>query len=208
MPEDTLDPIDPNQPIEIDTPRFKLRAPALRDVAVVVSLIDNPKLAWNLARVPSPYSEADATAFITACADKQKHGQEYTFLVDSWQDGVVGCTGLHPVLDDIWEIGYWVGEPYWGQGIATEAGHAVLSWARRTLGAEGFVAGHFTDNPASGTVLQRLGFQAVGEVDFPGLARGGLFPAQRYALDTDPAIALTMHQRQDAAIQDIAGAAP
>lgn len=195
------------EPIEIQTPRFRLRPPAMADVAVMVSLIDNPKLAWNLARVPSPYSEADAVSFIQMCADKLKHGQEYTFLVESWQDGVVGCVGLHPVIDDVWEIGYWCGEPFWGHGVTTEASHALLKWARVELGAEGFVSGHFTDNPASGAVLQKLGFEPVGVVDFPGLARGGLFPAQRYALNADPAIALTMHQRQDAAIADIRQAA-
>lgn len=196
------------EPIEIQTPRFRLRPPAMADVAVVVvSLIDNPKLAWNLARVPSPYSEADAISFFDKCADSIKHGLEYTFLIESWQDGVVGCVGLHPVIDDVWEIGYWCGEPYWGRGITTEASHALLKWARAELGAEGFVSGHFTDNPASGAVLRKLGFEPVGVVDFPGLARGGLFPAQRYALNADPAIAMTMHQRQSAAIADIRQAA-
>ncbi|MEM9180381.1 MAG: GNAT family protein, partial [Pseudomonadota bacterium] len=53
-----------------------------------------------------------------------------------------------------------------------------------------FVAGHFQDNPASGRVLEKLGFQRVGEKQLYSLARGGKDLAWRYALGASPEVAM------------------
>lgn len=60
------------------------------------------------------------------------------------------------------EIGYWIGKPYWGQGLSTEAARAIIKEARETLGVEALLAGAFADNPASLRVLQKLGFKPTG----------------------------------------------
>ncbi|MDG1244659.1 MAG: GNAT family protein [Porticoccaceae bacterium] len=66
---------------------------------------------------------------------------------------------------------------------------AVMDWGK-TKGMEKFVSGHFVDNPASGRVLEKLGFVPVGIVDHIGAARGGPSPAQRYVLGASPQDAL------------------
>ena len=58
-------------------------------------------------------------------------------------------------------MGYWIAQRHWGQGYATEAGRAVLDIAA-TLGHRELVASHFLDNPASGKVLRKLGFEPTG----------------------------------------------
>ena len=59
------------------------------------------------------------------------------------------------------EIGYWIARAHWGQGYATEAGLQLIEIAR-TLGLPRLEAAHFIDNPASGRVLEKLGFCATG----------------------------------------------
>ena len=62
------------------------------------------------------------------------------------------------------EVGYWIGRPFWGRGYATEALEAGLVWASRKWKRRALVAGHFSDNPASGRVLEKAGFLYTGEV--------------------------------------------
>lgn len=60
-------------------------------------------------------------------------------------------------------VGYWVARPYWGQGFCTEALSSMLERCRRTTHIASFISGHFTDNPASGRVMEKCGFVATGE---------------------------------------------
>ena len=59
------------------------------------------------------------------------------------------------------ELGYWIMRANWGRGFATEACSALIDIAR-TLGLSRLEAGHFIDNPASGRVLEKLGFEPLG----------------------------------------------
>ncbi len=136
----------------------------------------------NLARAPWPYSEEDARAF----AARELSPHEPRFLVTHARDAqVVGCIGLD-VNDkeyaDAIEIGYWIARPFWGQGFATEAGRAVLSIAE-TLGYKRVVGSHFLDNPASGKVLTKLGFEPTGRViERHSCGRGEMAPTAEYTL--------------------------
>lgn len=56
------------------------------------------------------------------------------------------------------EIGYWIGKPFWGQGLASEAVRAILTHAFTQHGITRVWAAHHTDNPASGRVLEKCGF--------------------------------------------------
>jgi len=77
------------------------------------------------------------------------------------------------------EIGYWIGRPFWGQGIAGEAACAAMAWARRDWRRRAAVAGYFADNPASGRVLERAGFLHTGEIQQRfSLARGEAAPTR------------------------------
>lgn len=136
----------------------------------------------NLARAPWPYEEADARAF-TRLPVEPKYPR---FLITRARDAaLIGCIGVDPVEGeaDAVELGYWIARQHWGQGYATEAGRAVLEIAR-TLGHCRVVAGHFLDNPASGRVLEKLGFAATGEVrKRHSCARGQEVLSRELALD-------------------------
>ena len=135
----------------------------------------------NLASAPWPYSETDARDFASRPIDPHMP----RFLITRASDAaIVGCIGIDPspVDEDEVEIGYWIARPFWGQGFATEAARGVLEIAG-TLGYLRVVASHFLDNPASGKVLRKLGFDATGRViERHSCGRGEKSPTAEYAL--------------------------
>jgi len=60
------------------------------------------------------------------------------------------------------EVGYWLGEAYWGKGIATAAVSAFLPWASEAFGLSRFIGHVFSSNPASMRVLEKAGFVREG----------------------------------------------
>ena len=75
----------------------------------------------------------------------------------------MGILGMLLKEEGFWEVGYWVGQPYWGQGFATEATKAALAWAFATFEMDAIRARHFVGNEASAQVLKKCGFTYTGE---------------------------------------------
>jgi ribosomal-protein-alanine N-acetyltransferase len=168
---------------QIRTQRLTLRPFEETDARRVAWLAGEYDVAKMCGRVPHPYTMASAFDFLAIMKRGREAGSEFAFAVTAPIDGIVGACGVSRSGDETsrtWEIGYWFGMPYWGLGYASEAARGVMDWARDQLGAESFVAGHFTDNPASGNVLRKLGFVPSGSQELFGLARQCTSPAQRY----------------------------
>ena len=110
------------------TNRLTLRSPRESDIAALMELADNRHVAQMLARMPHPYGEAEARAFIAMSALKRP-GASYALTL-SETGAFIGCAGLN-VKDRGLELGYWIGEPYWKRGFATEAAHALVDLAFR-----------------------------------------------------------------------------
>jgi RimJ/RimL family protein N-acetyltransferase len=142
----------------LETKRLALRAPRLEDVKTVATLANDRRIAENVARIPHPYKVSDAESFI---AGANKAGGEAAFLITLRDETVVGACGVAP-QEQTPELGYWLGVPYWGQGYATEALHAVIDYAFTDLGHEALQAGSRVTNPASRRVLEKCGFQWTG----------------------------------------------
>ena len=154
----TLEPSPP-----IGAPQVTLRAPRLDDAARVAHLVNDFEVARMTTGIPHPYDRADAEAFLARAAATDL-AQEASFAIDCADDGLVGLIGLYPSGALGPELGYWVGRPFWGRGIATQAVLALLSWARSVRKRRLLMSGHFVDNPASGRVLEKAGFLYTGEV--------------------------------------------
>jgi RimJ/RimL family protein N-acetyltransferase len=152
----------------IMTGRLTLRPLEPSDLARLVPLANNWAVASKLGRMPFPYGPAEGAAFLAHVAAT---AQERVYAI-ARPEGLIGCIGLHPIEVGPIELGYWLGEPYWGQGYATEAGRAVLAVAFAVPETAALVAGHFLDNPASGRVLEKLGFRYSGESLRDCLAQG------------------------------------
>ena len=67
-------------------------------------------------------------------------------------------------------VGYWVGKPYWGKGICTEALQLMIRHVRETTDIKSLISGHFISNPASGLFTLNLKYPADG----PDAVEGGL----------------------------------
>lgn len=101
-----------------------------------------------------------AAAWIARPKDPDHH----VFAIILREGGdLVGAIGLEAKPDHgRAEIGYWVGVPYWNRGYVTEAARAVLGFGFESLGLHRIFAMHFTRNPASGRVMQKLGMKHEG----------------------------------------------
>ena len=142
----------------LETKRLAMRAPRLEDAKLVAALANDRRIAENTARIPHPYRLADAESFI---AGASKAG-EAAFLITLRDKTVIGACGIMFHYDDMPELGYWLGVPYWGKGYATEALHALIDYAFTDLGHEALQAGARVTNPASRRVLEKCGFQWTG----------------------------------------------
>lgn len=147
----------------VETRRLALRSPDRRDVPRLRALADDAAIARMTLRLPHPYSLADAEAFVDQI-DGQDPRAGRTFLIEHEDHGPVGIIGLFEGGDPAPEVGYWIGRPFWGRGYATEALDGVLVWASRQWKRRALTSGHFTDNPASGRVLEKVGFRPTGQV--------------------------------------------
>ena len=148
----------------LESERLILRPPRPSDIQSMTVWLSDFDVARMTSRVPHPYGEGDAEAFV-AMAD------EHRFVIQRKSDGLfLGMTGLHTEDGD--EFGYWLGKPFWGQGYATEAAHRLVRYAFEALDLQTVHAGWFYDNPASGRVLAKLGARHNGSAMRDCRARG------------------------------------
>lgn len=146
-------------PVKIVTPRLVLRAPIRGDVPELVKLADNPKIAAVLSRLPSPYTRADGIGFVEIIAQRPDE-RPYAIIFDGHFAGVVGFSFKEGELP---ELGYWLGEPFWGKGLMSEAVKGLLEAAFATRQYPQIQARAMTSNLASLNVLEKAGFVRLGE---------------------------------------------
>lgn len=143
------------------TERLLLRPGWLEDAPALYQAIADQAIVRNLASAPWPYSLADAEAFLATERDPATANM-LIFRRTSAAPELVGGIGFGRRPSGAIELGYWVARPHWGKGYATEAGRAVIDMARQSLGMSKLISGHFVDNPASGRVLEKIGFKPTG----------------------------------------------
>lgn len=164
-------------PDPIETERLTLRCPVLSDIDAIVGIAGDWEVARRLARMPHPYTTDDARFFLAEIVPA-----EPTWAITLRATGaVIGMVGLMPRPGTA-ELGYYLGSSHWCRGYASEASARVVDWAF-AQGAPFLVSGHFSDNPASGRVLAKLGFEIVGTGERDCLAAGGVVPSIEVRLE-------------------------
>lgn len=177
--------------LTIRTQRLVLRPFDMSDARRVSYLAGDYEVSKMCGRVPHPYRLEDARDWIATQGLAADAGEEFRFAITLPRDGLIGSCGVTRVHGraGVWELGYWFGLPYWGSGYASEAALAVMDWARDQLGARGFIAHVFVDNPGSGHVLRKLGFGQVASEELFGLARQRSGLVERYEWPAKPVTA-------------------
>jgi RimJ/RimL family protein N-acetyltransferase len=148
----------------IKATRLLLRPFTLADAKEVQRLAGDRDIAATTAAIPHPYDDGVAEQWIAMHQQRFEEGTWLNLAITRDPDGaLVGALGLRLELEhDRAELGYWIGKPYWGQGYATEAARALVEYGFERLGLHRIYAYHFSSNPASGKVLQKIGMRHEG----------------------------------------------
>jgi [ribosomal protein S5]-alanine N-acetyltransferase len=145
--------------MEIQCTHFVLRPWQSGDEESLVHHADNRNVWINLAdRFPHPYTIANAHEWI-ALASKHIPPHDFAIVVNDTAVGGVGIILNESIRRHTAEIGYWLGEEFWGRGIATDALMAMTEYAFSHFDIVRIQASVFDWNPASMRVLEKAGYQ-------------------------------------------------
>lgn len=148
----------------LQTQRLVLRPFTLADAPDVQHLAGAREIAATTTNIPHPYEDGVAEAFIQQNATSFQEGKSVAFaIVERRSNRLCGAIGLGISIVNVHaELGYWIGKPYWGQGYCTEAARAILQYGFATLGLNRICSHHFSRNPASGRVMEKIGMTYEG----------------------------------------------
>jgi RimJ/RimL family protein N-acetyltransferase len=165
----------------IETARLVMRAPAKRDLDGVVKLANNIRVAEMTATIPHPYTRKDAESWL----EKVSSGRGYSLVLYAKAEKrtLVGVAGFgHRGEESNPEIGYWIGEPFWRQGFATEASRALIDHAFTETEIDALSASCRVQNDASRRVIEKCGFSWVSTGLNQVKALGASVPVDRFVL--------------------------
>ncbi len=151
------------------------------DVASLAEHANNRKIWLNLRdRFPHPYTTRDARAFIKSARDMDPESL-FAIAVDDVAVGGIGFVQQRDVERVSAEIGYWLGEAYWGRGIVTEALVAVTRYAIERDGLARIFALPFAHNAASCRVLEKAGYTLEGRLRRSAIKDGLIVDQLQYS---------------------------
>jgi ribosomal-protein-alanine N-acetyltransferase len=146
----------------------------IEDIPELTKYANNRHIWNNLADVfPSPYTEADAEEFIK----KVKKDSPRKILAIDTEGQAIGSIGIFPESDIHRKnaaIAYWIAEPFWGKGIATQAVRLMLEYSFNKFEVTRIYAKPFGFNKASHSVLEKAGFKKEAVI------KNGVFKNNQY----------------------------
>jgi [ribosomal protein S5]-alanine N-acetyltransferase len=164
---------------------FFLRPWKNTDLDSLVKFANNKKIADNLTdKFPYPYTEEYGKAFIDYT---KSHNPLIVFAIDI-EGQAVGGIGVHPQTDisrKNAELGYWLAEPYWGNGIISEAVKIIIPYAFQNFEINRIYARPFESNIASQRVLEKAGFTFEARFEKTLIKNGVLLDELFFAIRKD-----------------------
>jgi len=165
--------------------QISLRSFGEKDLDKLLQFCNNENI-WNNVRdyFPHPYTEKDAVDYIEYC---HSLNPPQVFAIN-YKDQLAGSIGVI-IQNDVYrhsaELGFWIAEPYWGIGIASEAIKLIVKYAFKELKLERLFASVFDFNKASQKVLEKNGFQ-LESIAKKGFVKNGVIGDEyRYFLLKD-----------------------
>jgi [ribosomal protein S5]-alanine N-acetyltransferase len=150
----------------LETERLILRPFEPTDAPCVALLAGERDVAKTTMALGHPYELSSAEGWIASHPEAFENGKHVVFAVTLKSDhNLIGAMGLVLNLDqEKAELGYWIGKPYWSRGYCKEAARAVLEFAFTEFRLNRVHAHHFSHNPASGRVMQKVGMRHEGHL--------------------------------------------
>ena len=152
---------------------FVLRTWKRGDEPSLVENANNLKIARNLTGAfPHPYLLKDARVWVRHSVRIMPRGKDLAIVVEGKAVGGIGVRELSDLHKGTYEIGYWLGEGYWGRGIVSQAVRLVTAYAFRRYKPVRLQALVSSWNLASARVLQKAGFKREAVLKRHILSRG------------------------------------
>jgi RimJ/RimL family protein N-acetyltransferase len=146
------------QVFSITTVRLVLRSPEPKDAKPFAEMANNMAIASQMSSLPHPYSEKNAEGWI-AEVQTNTEPNKVSFVVTLKDGTIAGAVGVRPSASGESEMSYFLGEPHWGNGLATEAAQAIIDHAFAVLDIERIIGRCGAANRGSRRVLEKCGFQ-------------------------------------------------
>ena len=153
----------------LTTKHLILRQPKIKDAKDIIEGINNLNISKWLLVVPYPYTMKDARWYINHCAEKnkQKKKDSYSFSIElKSEKKIIGGCGISKIDNHskTAELGYWLNENYWRQGLITEAINVLIEFASKKLKLRRLTIPAYSDNKASNALAKSLGFKYEGRL--------------------------------------------
>lgn len=167
-------------PHTIRTERLVLQPLTRRHARAYWHEIKDFAVLRNTSLWPYPLSYAQTVFMVSKMSPTSTTDPVFAVVKDG---EIAGSIGLHERQHGLFTIGYMFGQRFWGQGIASEAVHAICRFGFKQLRVERILAEVYTDNPGSGRILEKHGFQKrPGTTMGYSTARGHGFPITTWDL--------------------------
>lgn len=162
----------------------RIREWRIEDASRLAEMLNNRNILNNLRDgLPYPYTETDAEEYINSMLMANKN-KTFAFAI-TVDDKVVGSIGVFR-CDNIHsrtaEMGYYIGEPYWGCGLGTSAVTQVCTYIFENTDIIRIFAEPFAYNTASCRVLEKAGFQFEGLLRSNAVKNGNVIDMKMYSL--------------------------
>lgn len=146
----------------ITTERLILRPFRLSDSERVAELAGDKVIADMTANIPHPYEVNMAADWINTHESFFNEGKGVVYAITlNANDEIIGAVSFPSLQDGVGILGYWLGVPFWGQGIAYEASLALVEYSKAHLGLTELKVMHLSENKRSGSVIRKLGVKFV-----------------------------------------------
>ncbi len=158
-----------------------LRPTELDDAAAAFAIQSDWEVTRMLAGARFPPDRAEIERWFRDHPREWRDGEAFRFAIVHASE-LIGIADIEAIRGDSGSLGYWLSPRVWGLGIATEAAGLLVDFGFGELGLAELRAGHAADNPASGRVLQKLGFVQVATTRLTSRSRGEEIDHHRYLL--------------------------
>ena len=163
--------------VELHTNNLIIKKPSEKHLKSLIKELNNWNISKWLIEVPYPYTVDDAKYWV-----KKTKQDQYSLNIYLKNKLIGGVSLSNQRENSKWELGYWIGEEYWGNGYAIEACENLISYFFSNTNNSIIYASHMKDNIKSKKIIIKLGFKLVSSGKKFSISRNGMVEDLNYEL--------------------------